>query len=151
MRSVLALFLVLAIVPLAGCGSAGEAGESEEWDGPPTPNARGALEVSDFNEFLDEYPEFAWAPTTAATLFLRLDQMTPADTTLETQTAGESETPVGVVVTLDGLADDSVRAQRYVLGFERQGENEWRLTSAVFSQRCQPGRGHQSFSPEACV
>jgi hypothetical protein len=150
-KRLLVLFLSLALLPLAGCGSAGDASEFKEWEGPPTPSGTGALEVSEFNDFLEEYPEFAWAPTTAATLFLRLDRMTAVDTSIEARTAGESQSPVTVEVTLDGLLDDSLRAQRYVLVFDLVADDDWRLTSAVATQRCQPGRGHQDFSAEPCV
>ncbi len=147
----LVLFLALATLPLAGCGSGSEAGDFEEWDGPPTASDTGALEVADFNDFLEEHPEFAWAPTAAATLFLRLDRQTGVDTSFRTRTAGESASPVTVEVTLDRLPDDSVRAQRYALVFSTEGESSWRLDSAAVTQRCQLGRGHQGFSPEPCV
>jgi hypothetical protein len=54
------------------------------------------------------------------------------------------------VATLDRLPDDSVRAERFVLGLERQG-GVWRLRSAVWSQRCWAGRGHQQFSVAPCL
>jgi hypothetical protein len=53
-------------------------------------------------------------------------------------------------VLLDGLGDDSVRAERWTLEFEPDGES-YLLTSAQWATRCQPGRGHQDFSPDDCV
>ena len=55
-----------------------------------------------------------------------------------------------VTVTLDRLADDSVRAQRFVLTFTPD-DNGWTLRSARVAQRCWPGRGHTTYSPEPCV
>jgi hypothetical protein len=55
-----------------------------------------------------------------------------------------------VTVTLEGLADDSVAAERYVLELEEH-DGHWSLASARWEQRCQPMRGHQEFSPELCV
>jgi hypothetical protein len=148
-KRALALFLGLAVLPLAACGGGGEA--QDEWSGPPAAGADGALAVDAFNDFLDEYPEYAESPFEAATEFLRLDERTAGETSLVATTEGESPSPVSVVVTLDRLADDSVRAQRYELVFEDQGDDGWRLVSGVETQRCQQGRGHQSFSPEPCV
>jgi hypothetical protein len=149
LKRALALFLVLALLPLAGCGSSNDGSAFDEWDG-TSMIGTGPLEISEFNEFLAENPQFAWAPTVAAALFLRLDRATGTETIVVSR-AGESPSPVTVAVILDRLADDSVRARRYVLGFELAAASEWRLTSAVATQRCHPGRGHQDFSAELCV
>ena len=53
-------------------------------------------------------------------------------------------------MTLDGLFDDSVRAERWTLTFTPDGD-VYELTAAEWAQRCQPGRGHQAFTPEPCV
>ena len=55
-----------------------------------------------------------------------------------------------MTVLRDGLEDDSVRAERYVLELERDG-GIWKLVSARRDQRCQAMRGHQEFSPALCV
>jgi hypothetical protein len=55
-----------------------------------------------------------------------------------------------VTVTLDGLLDDSVRAERWLLVFEPEN-GTYNLTSAVRTLRCQPGRGHDDFSAEPCL
>ena len=52
---------------------------------------------------------------------------------------------------VDGLGDDSVRARRYELTFTRRPDGSWRIESAQWAQRCQPGRGHQTFSAEPCL
>ena len=150
-RWLVGAFAALVVLPLAGCGGESGASEFQEWEGPPQPRDGGSLDVGSFNDFLAEYAQFAWSPVTAATLFLRLDRTTTGTTSLVSRAAGESATPVRVDVTVDGLLDDSVRARRYVLVLNLAGENEWRLSSAIATQRCQQGRGHQAFTAEPCV
>ena len=88
----------------------------------------------------------------AATEFLRLDRAHGRhDVDRRAGRPAEGSGPTTVTVTLDGLLDDSVRAQRFVLVLSQNDDGEWRLDSAATAQRCQPGRGHQAFSPEPCV
>jgi hypothetical protein len=122
------------------------------WGGPPAADADGVVSVAGFASYQDEADEL-WegSAAMAAAEFLRLDERTAARTTI----AGSAESPEGtgpqvVTVTLDGLADDSVRAERWRLEFEREGET-YVLTAALREQRCQPRRGHQGFSPDECV
>ena len=82
--------------------------------------------------------------------FLRLDQQTATRTTIDGIASAEGTGPETVVVTLDGLLDDSVRAQRWTLSFTPEGD-VYELTEARWAQRCQPGRGHQAFTPEPCT
>jgi len=147
MSRVLAAFVALAVLPLAACGS----GKIDEWPGPPRAAAGGSLDVAAFNDYLAEYDEYARSPIVATTEFLRLDEATTPAISIEAHAAGESPSPVRVDVTLDRLQDDSVRARRYALVLNLAGENDWRLSSAVVSQRCWPNRGHQTFSAEPCV
>ena len=63
----------------------------------------------------------------------------------------EERSSASVVLTLAGLLDDSVRAQRYKLELSRRDDGTWKIESASWAQRCQEGRGHQDFSPELCV
>jgi hypothetical protein len=63
----------------------------------------------------------------------------------------ESVDQADVVVTLDGLLDDSVRATRFDVHLTRQSDQSWRIDSARWSQQCQPNRGHQDFTPALCV
>ena len=51
-----------------------------------------------------------------------------------------------VTVTTEHLADDSVTAVRFVLRFEARGDGTIELASGSWSQRCQPGRGHDDYS-----
>ena len=57
---------------------------------------------------------------------------------------------VALAVTLAGLLDDSVRAERWQLGFQQRGE-VYALTAALRELRCHRGRGHAGFSPEPCA
>jgi hypothetical protein len=86
----------------------------------------------------------------SAAEFLRLDGRRAARTSIEGRASPEGIGPERVVVTLDGLADDSVRAERWILTFA-ESEGEYTLTSARRVQRCQRGRGHEDFSPSVCV
>ena len=56
-----------------------------------------------------------------------------------------------VVLTQTGLADDSVRAERWTLGFEATEDGVYVLTGALRELRCHEGRGHRDFAGEACA
>jgi len=146
-----AAFLVAIVLPLTACGSGGGSNGSDDWAGPPRPDDRGRLDVAGFDGYLDSHPEHATAPIVAATRFLRLDRTSAATTSVVARASAEGSGPTTVTVTLDGLFDDSVRAERFVLEFEQHADGEWRLTSAASARRCQPGRGHQAFRPAPCV
>jgi hypothetical protein len=138
-----------AVALLTACDGNGDGGPA--WTGPPEPNESGVVEVEGFathQESVEEHWEGSAAM--AAAEFLRLDERTAARTSIEGTAAAEGTGPATVVVTLDGLFDDSVRAERWTLDFVPEGD-EYELTAATWAQRCQPGRGHQEFSPEPCV
>jgi hypothetical protein len=133
--------LVLAL-GLTACGSGGKT--QERWSG--------KADVSGFNAFVERArPDLARSPATLAAEFVRLDRVSAGTTSLVARAAPEGGGPATVVVTLDRLADDSVRAVRYILRFERRDEGSWHLRSAFRSQRCWPGRGHQGFSAAPCI
>jgi hypothetical protein len=139
---------LLAVAALQGCdGSHGEA----TWTGPPDPAADGSVAVEAFNDHMAEVDE-TWegSAAMAATEFLRLDERTATRTSISGTAQAEGSGPETAVVTLDGLLDDSVRAERWTLTFSPE-DDAFRLTEADWSQRCQPGRGHQDFTPEPCV
>jgi hypothetical protein len=143
------LLLLAAVLGLAGCGSS-SAGD-DDWK---RPQARpdGTLPVSAFNDFLaGDGQDFAGSPIEAVTEFLRLDNTSAAVTTLEATSPGEVRNFSEVVVTLDGLLDDSVRAARYTIELQRDAGGMWRLRAADWAQQCQPGRGHQDFSAQLCT
>ena len=147
MRTRAYVALLFAAVALVGCG--GDDGAS--WDGPPDPSADGTVAVDSFVEYAGEVDE-TWEGSAAASAaqFLRLDQQEASHTTVEERQTGEGAGPATVIMTLDGLFDDSVRATRWTLSFEHM-DDSYRLASATWAQRCQPGRGHQGFTPEPCV
>ena len=105
--------------------------------------------VKAFNTYLTKRKGPA-SPTQLALEFVRADRTQAARTTTKAQSSPEGGGPTNVTVVQDGLADDSVRATQDVLRFAPSGET-WRLESAVRTQRCQPGRGHQSFAVGDCV
>jgi hypothetical protein len=132
----------------AGCG-----GSSKRPTAPPTPKpqANGTMSVDAFNTYLDdEKPPEAASPLSLATAFLHLEGRQPTPASLVVDLPPEGGEQARVDAQFGPLADDSIRAMRYELTFARSGD-AWRLRSARWSQRCQPGRGHQSFSPEPCV
>jgi len=97
------------------------------------------LEVETFRQHAEAVDE-SWerAPTALAREFLQGDE-------------GETSVHGGRVTVLrDGLEDDSIRAERWVLELERD-DDRWTLLSARWEQRCHVGRGHQTFSAELCL
>lgn len=137
----------LVLVAAASCGGDSDA----TWAGPPEPTADGTSSVDGFNAYLDDVDErWEGSATMAASEFLRLDERSAARTTIEAEASPEGTGPEAVVATLDGLADDSVRAERWTLRFEPDGDR-YRLTSARRELQCQPERGHQDFAPEPCL
>jgi hypothetical protein len=105
--------------------------------------------VDGFNAYLTNRKGPA-SPTELALEFLRADRTQAARTTTGARSSPEGGGPTTVTIVQDGLADDSVRATKAVLRFTPSGTS-WRLNSAVRTQRCQPGRGHQSLSAADCV
>ena len=110
------------------------------------------MPVAAFNALLPA-SNAAWthSPLRTAVEFLQLDDTTVRTTTVQATTNPDSRQEADVVVTADGLLDDSVRATRSELHLARQRDASWRLVSARWSQQCQPNRGHQDFTPELCV
>jgi hypothetical protein len=149
----------LALLALSGCGGGddgddGEAAERPEWRGPVQEDG-GGMPVEDFNRYLAEGAEIGEHPLAAAAAFVGGARGEPVEgegpQTTFAEEPGGAEGERVVVATVDGLLDDSVRSVRYVLRFEADGADAWRLASAEWSQRCHEGRGHQGFSPEPCL
>ena len=142
--------VALSAVALAGCAD-DMTDEQAVWAGPPDPAADGSVAVADFQAYADDVDE-RWerSPTMAAAEFLRLDERQASRTTIAGTASPEGTGPETVVVTLDGLMDDSVRAERWTLTFTPDGD-VYELTAAEWAQQCQPNRGHQDFTPEPCV
>jgi len=138
----------LVAAALAGCGS--DIDVELVWGGPPDAEPGGAVSTEGFAAFQREVDE-EWerSPAMAAGVFLRLDERKAVRTTIDAKAGPEGQGGQTVVVTLDGLADDSVRTERWTLGFE-EADGVYALTGALREFRCQPGRGHEDFAGEVC-
>jgi hypothetical protein len=154
------LFALLILA--AGCAGYGDDDDETAREppstqaAPPVPqpeNGTGSLPVADFNAFLDRTrPAFATSALRTAIEFANVGEGRAASTSVEVEEAVEgSSGEASVTLTRDGLADDSVRAVRYVVILDRRGDGTWRLRSARRLQRCHQGRGHQDFSPQLCT
>jgi hypothetical protein len=144
-RAALACSLLAAALA-SGCG-----GEDEpRWGGPG--QGLGTLGVAAFNEHADDV-DGTWEASAALTAaeFVRVDRSTARNVSIASRGGPEDSPQALVEIVLDGLLDDSVRARRYVLELRRTEQREWRLVSAVVTQRCWPGRGQQAFRPSACL
>jgi hypothetical protein len=142
---VAALAVVVAALA-SGCGDDGST--ALVWEGPPRPfDQDGTLPIDGFNAYLEgvEQPWEVSANGVAAEYALPL---VGDARTLQASAGPEGSGPV--TVTIDGLLDDSVAALRLAFALAREGDT-WTVTEAGWTQRCQPGRGHQDFSPEPCV
>ncbi|HYI73874.1 MAG TPA: hypothetical protein VEW90_01285 [Gaiellaceae bacterium] len=147
MRTAVVLAIVLA---LAGCGN--DVDVELVWGGPPEAASGGAVSTAGFAGFQQEVDEdWERSPAMAAATFLRLDERTARRTTIDAQAGAEGGGGQIVTVTLEGIADDSVQAERWTLGFADAGDGLYALTGALRELRCHDGRGHQDFAGEACV
>jgi len=143
--------VLLSALALAGCSNDVDNDQAAAWAGPPDPAADGTVAVDGFVEYTDGVEEhWEGSPAMSAGEFLRLDERDAARTSIASATPAEGTGPATVVVTLDGLFDDSVRAERWTLTFTPDGD-VYELSAAEWAQRCQPGRGHQAFTPEPCI
>jgi hypothetical protein len=137
---------------ISGCGSSHQQAVSTQaepvWPGVLAAGSNQNL-VEAFNAYLARRQGPA-SPTQLALEFVRADRTQSARTTTAARSSPEGGGPTTVRVIQDGLADDSVRATQDVLRFVPSG-GKWRLKSAVRMQRCQPGRGHQSFALGDCI
>jgi hypothetical protein len=144
------LAIGLAVLALTGCGSSNT--PASQWDSEVNAGPGGKLDVTEYNDFLAKDGEvFATSPIAVVTEFLRLDTVDALKTTVDATRPGESRDQATVVVTLDGLLDDSIRSARYDIGVHRDATQLWSLTDARLTVRCHAGRGHPDFSAEPCV
>jgi hypothetical protein len=142
--------VLVVVLALAGCGN--DVDVELVWGGPPDAAPGGAASTAGFTEFQQQVDEdWERSPAMAAATFLRLDERTARRITIDARAGAEGGGGQIVTVTLDGIADDSVRTERWTLGFEEAGDGVYALTSALRELRCHPGRGHQQFAGEACV
>ena len=94
-------------LPLAGCGS--DVDVELVWAGPPDAATGGAVSTDGFSGFQQEVDEdWERSPAMAAAVFLRLDERKAVRTTIDAKAGPEGGGGQTVVVTLDGIPDDSV-------------------------------------------
>jgi hypothetical protein len=63
----------------------------------------------------------------------------------------QGETRCSATVTTVDLFDDSVLGVRQQLDLELGGDGRFTILGGTWAQVCQPGRGHQDFTPELCI
>ena len=144
------LAATLAAAMLAGCGS--DVDVELVWAGPPDAATGGAVSTEGFSGFQQEVDEdWERSPAMAAAVFLRLDERKAVRMTIDAKAGPEGGGGQTVVVTLDGIPDDSVRTERWTLGFEEAADGVYALTGALRELRCHEGRGHQDFAGEVCL
>jgi hypothetical protein len=143
------LLIAVSAAALVGCGS--DVDVELVWGGPPDAAPGGVVSTDGFAGFQQDVDE-AWerSPAMAAAVFLRLDERKAVSTTIDAKAGPEGGGDQIVVVTLDGIPDDSVRTERWTLGFE-DADGVYTLTAALREVRCQRDRGHQDFSADDCV
>jgi hypothetical protein len=143
-----AVFAVLGLIA-GGCGS--DVVAELMWGGPPRPGPGGVASTDGFASYQENVDEnWERSPAMAAGEFLRLDERTAVRTTIDAKAGPEGGGPQTVVVTLDGLPDDSVQAERWTLAFE-EADGVYALKAALREIRCRESRGHQDFSAENCI
>ena len=124
-----------------------------EWEGLPQPlPADGGLPADEFNAHAASVQE-PWERDLAATVNEFIGEATSdvQNISFQAQTGPEGGGPAKASLLLDGLLDDSVRARRYDFTLSRRRDRTWRIDAASWAQRCQKGRGHQSFSSDPCL
>jgi hypothetical protein len=127
--------------------------EHGEWEGLPQPlPVDGGLPVDEFNAHAESVQE-PWERDLAATVneFIGETAADVQNISFQATTGPEGAGPAKASLLLDGLLDDSVRARRYDVTLSRRQDRTWRIDAASWAQRCQQGRGHQSFSPDPCL
>jgi hypothetical protein len=109
----------------------------------------GSLPVDQFNAYAETVDE-PWERDLAGVMdaFVEAGAGDACSRSFQATSSGDSAT---ATLTLEGLMDDSVRAQRYELDLGRRDDGTWKVESASWAQRCHEGRGHQDFSPEPCL
>ncbi len=90
-------------------------------------------------------------PTLVAAMFVGKFGETKERTITITAPSSESADRLDVVITDDGMADDSVRSVRFKLILRSDAAGVWYLDSADKAQRCWQGRGHEDYSGAPCV
>ena len=111
------------------------------------------LEPSAFGEFapaddLLSGANQATSPALAADAIARRYDGAARD--VDVEILGQTDREAVALVTAFGLPDDSIRDERLLLTYRPLGAS-WSLAEAGRQVRCQAGRGHQDWGPEACL
>ena len=111
----------------------------------------GVLPVEEFNAYTEEV-DLPWERDLVSVVnaFVEAGASDAGSRSFESTSRDEGATATATL-TLDGLFDDSVRAQRYDFELTRRADRTWEIMSATWAQRCRQARGHQDFSPEPCL
>ncbi len=114
--------------------------------------ADGRLPVDAFNAYTESIDE-PWERELSALVdaFVEGGASDATQRSFQATSTGEGGGSATASLTLGGLLDDSVRAQRYELELSRRGDGTWNVDSASWAQRCHEGRGHQAFTPVPCL
>jgi hypothetical protein len=91
------------------------------------------------------------SPCDATRVLLHADRSQGEGETLVVVVEPATEDGTIVTATVDHLLDDSTATVRDQLHFDQADDGSIALTSGSWSQRCQPGRGHEDFSIEPCT
>jgi hypothetical protein len=57
---------------------------------------------------------------------------------------------VTMIITRDGLRDESMRSEKYRMQLEWVSPGNWKAVKTLRTQRCWPGRGHERYEPTPC-
>jgi hypothetical protein len=124
---------------------------SSGWPGPAPDPATGVAAVDAFNAFLPTVAApLNTSPCDAAKVFVKADALAESGN-VDVEVSPDNAASANVTVTIDGLEDDSVAGERWVLQFAEQPDGSIRLAAAQRTVRCQPGRGHEEYSAALCV
>lgn len=116
----------------------------------PLPRAPSPRDAAAFNVWAAKHEHARDLPLLVAHAFA--DTEARNVTLAVSYASGEAALSATATVTLEGLLDDSVRAEEHVLDFARDAvEAAWRLTQATRRVRCWPGRGHAELSTAPCT
>ncbi|MEU0553239.1 hypothetical protein [Dactylosporangium sp. NPDC006015] len=154
--------LVLIALLLAGCSDAIEQPGATPWTPPATQapgapwpdrvtaDAGGVLAAPGFNAHIDATAP-AWAEAADSTVaeLLNLNRGFDGPVAIYLHRDKTDDDPV-LTVTLTKLGDDSIQAMRYRVVLHRETDGRFRFVSGERTQRCQSGRGHQTFEAARC-
>jgi hypothetical protein len=124
------------------------ADRAEFWAGRPEIGDDGTVTLPDIDTPIDFQAGWARNPITFGNAVAGRVAVNERRT-IEYERPGESE--FVVTVTTSNFFDDSVFASRLELTLNRDDDGRFRFVSGQWAQACQPGRGHQGFSPGLCI